>query len=55
MKEIYYYQLDGVCFGEPREMMSDEATAKNARLEKMLIRARWLRQCDFMFIDSVAV
>ena len=53
MKELYYYQIDGVCYGEPRELMSDEATEKNAQLEKMMSKARWLRQHEFCWIDEV--
>ncbi len=53
MKELYYYQIDGVCFGDPRELMKQEADELNAGLEKMSLKARWLRQCDFCWIDGV--
>jgi hypothetical protein len=53
MKELYYYQIEGVCFGEPREMMKQEAEELNAGLARMALKARWLRQSEFCFIDEV--
>lgn len=52
MIEDYYYQIDGIVYGPPRQMSSEEATARNAELEKAMLRARWSRQHEFVWIDD---
>jgi len=53
--EVYYYVIDGLVFGKPREMASAEAKERNAQLEKMKCRARWRRQHEFCWIADVEV
>jgi hypothetical protein len=55
MKELYYYQIDGVVYGEPRELMAEEAAELNAKCARMQLKARWLRQHEFCWIDGVKV
>ncbi len=53
MIEEYFYVVDGVCFGSSRQMMLQEAEELNAGLARMVLKARWLRQHEFCWIDEV--
>ncbi len=55
MNETFYYQIDGLVFGQPREMTKAEADDRNAQLETMKCQARWLRQHEFCWIADVEV
>jgi hypothetical protein len=51
--EEYFYVIDGVCFGASRQMMRQEADELNAGFAKKALKARWLRQHEFCWIDEV--
>ncbi len=55
MNETFYYQIDGIVYGSPRAMTKAEADDRNAQLEVMKCKARWLRQHEFCWIADVEV
>ncbi len=55
MTELYYYQIHGIVYGDPRAMTNEEATARNEKLAQGMFRARWRRVHEFILIDEVKV
>ena len=55
MTELYYYQIHGIVYGEPREMTTEEATARNEKLVQGMVHGRWRRAHEFILIDEVKV